>query len=494
MTPLEDDAADSQDDDYDLPGLKDLGYESELQQIFASIVDSTTRLLRLSIAIRNPAPHDRFLRAKATTTKHNEPWDIQHARDKFPQADPELAERLGKALSQRRQYFKYRESHHGRLAHGIGQIGKDEKSGEIGDDDHKTETRTVFSTIASSLPSHLRSPFHGHPEKEPAVLDEDETSEAGVSQTSFATSNTTPDKLRIPKLPKEAANGPFECQFCYMIISAPNSRAWKRHVYADLQPYICLWKDCSNPYQQFQRRSDWLNHILQHHWRSWYCSLGCRHEFPNRESIKSHILDAHSDAVSSTSLDALSSLGEKPRPLNQEVTCPLCHMELHSITEYAKHVGKHLVDIAVFALPSREVDDEEISDKEMSESDIEHDSDHESLDRNEESRNIYEEPLREDSDFIHVDRQHVSSATVVEPGSALDPSKDVESRSRPYENHIEDSHGENTGWERLQDKGGSSKHATRSSKRKTKPQAEVVTLWTCVSILRHTHIIVLPVH
>lgn len=355
-------------------------------QIFASIVDSTTRLLRLSITIRNPAPHDRFLRAKATSTKHSEPWDIQHARDKFPQVDPELAERLGKALSQRRQYFKYRESHHGRLAHGLGQ------GDDCDDDDAKAQT--VFSTIASSLPSHLRSPPDGHPEKEPTVLDEDETSETGVSQTSFATSNSTSDKLRIPKLPKEAADGPFECQFCYMIISAPNSRAWKRHVHADLRPYICLWKDCSTPHQQFQRRSHWLNHILQHHWRSWYCLLGCNREYSNRESIKSHILDAHSGAVSSTSLETLSSLGEKPRPLNQEVMCPLCHAELQSINEYAKHVGKHLVDIALFALPSGEVDDEETSDKEMSESNNDHDSDHESTDDIKENRNIEEGPFR----------------------------------------------------------------------------------------------------
>lgn len=397
MTPLEDDVDDSQDSDDDLPGLEDLGYKSELVQIFAGIIDSTTRLLRLSITIRNPAPHDRFLRAKATSTKHNEPWDIQHARDKFPLADSGLAERLGKALSQRRQFFKYRESHHGRLAHGMGEIAREEEPGEIGgdNDDDDAKTQTVFSTIASSLPPHLRSIPDGHPEKESAVLDEDQTSETGVSQTSFATSASTPDKLRIPKLPKDAADGPFECQFCYMIISAPNSRAWKRHVHADLQPYICLWKDCSTPHQQFQRRSHWLNHILQHHWRSWHCSLGCNQEYSNRESIKSHILDVHSGAVSSTSLDTLSSLGEKPRPLNQEVMCPLCHVELQSINEYAKHVGKHLVDIALFALPSGEVDDEETSDKEMSESNIDHDSDHESSDDIEEHRNIEEEPLGE---------------------------------------------------------------------------------------------------
>lgn len=374
-----------------------MGYDSELIQIFDSVVDSTTRLLRLSITIRNPAPHDRFLRAKATSAKHNEPWDVQHARDKFPQADPELAERLGKALSQRRQYFKYRESHHGRLAHGLVQTGKDEEPGGF-DDDHDAKTQTVFSTLASSLPLHLRSPADDRPEKElePAVLDEDQTSETGVSQTSFATSTSTPNILRIPQLPKKASDGPFECQFCYMIISAPNSRAWKRHVHADLQPYICLWKDCSTPHQQFQRRSHWLNHILQYHWRSWYCSLGCSHEFLEREGIRSHILDAHSEAALSTSLETLSSLGEKPRPLNQEVMCPLCHVELRSITEYAKHVGKHLVDIALFALPSGKVDDEEKNDEEMPESNSnsDSDSDHESLGHIEAYRNISEESAR----------------------------------------------------------------------------------------------------
>lgn len=199
------------------------------------------------------------------------------------------------------------------------------------------------------------------------MLNEDQSSLTGVSQTSFATSTSSPDKLRIPKLPKKASDGPFECQFCYMIISAPNSRAWKRHVHADLQPYICLWKDCSTPHQQFQRRSHWLNHVLEYHWRSWHCSLGCSHEFSEREGIRSHILAAHSGVSSSTSLDTLCSLGERPRPFNQEVTCPLCHVKLQSITEYAKHVGKHLVDIALFALPSGKVDDGGINDKETPE-------------------------------------------------------------------------------------------------------------------------------
>ena len=93
-------------------------------------------LLRFSMTLRNPARHDQMKESASTSTHHFERFDIDHVRDKFPSADTFLHERLGKGISKHRQYFKYREDHHSKLAEGLD------------DEDVKHERP---STIATSL-------------------------------------------------------------------------------------------------------------------------------------------------------------------------------------------------------------------------------------------------------------------------------------------------------------------------------------------------------
>lgn len=187
--------------------------ETELSQILRNIADVTSCLLRLSVAIRNPAPHDRFRVSKETDTTHYEPFDINHVKEKFPQAAEEILQRLGKAISRRRQYFKYRECHHATLAQGLDL------------DTNKTEI-VPKSTIASSIPDHLKEDkTFTAPTAE--ALDDDAASDTGISQTSYATSVAISGKLQVPPLPKEAEDGPFECPFCYMMIVASSRSSWK---------------------------------------------------------------------------------------------------------------------------------------------------------------------------------------------------------------------------------------------------------------------------
>jgi hypothetical protein len=193
---LEDDS-----DDDELP-------KTELEQIAFSALDTVNCLLRLSVALRNPAPHDRFATSVPIDASHFESFDIQHVQAKFQKVDDILAQRLGNAISGRRQYFKYRESHHLKLAHGLDP--KDQGDGK--------------STIASSLPGHIKSADF---DNSLFATNEDAASEAGVSQTSFASSLTDTNSLRIPSLPKSAESGPFECPFCFMIITATNRMSWK---------------------------------------------------------------------------------------------------------------------------------------------------------------------------------------------------------------------------------------------------------------------------
>ena len=184
----------------------------ELDEILAGIAECINCLFRLSVSIRNPAPHDRFRQSKQTDTSFFEQYDIQYVREKFPEAaDEGITERLGKANSLRRQYFKYRKQHHERLSSGL--------EGET-TDDGKT------NTVASSLPPNLKERDSEGNKLSQGAEDQDGLSESGQTETTYASRSAT-DEARMPPLPPLATTGPFECPFCYMIISAPTTHSWR---------------------------------------------------------------------------------------------------------------------------------------------------------------------------------------------------------------------------------------------------------------------------
>jgi len=186
---------------------------TELEQISVDVTEIIDCLFRLNVAIRNPAPHDRFVNSKLTDTSFYEPYDIQHVRSKFGSLDHKLEERLGKAISRRRQYFKYREAHHAKLQQGLYEEGNTEV------------IEPAQSTIASSIPNHLKEQSGGKPALAPLLVED--RSDAGVSETSYATSIAASETLRIPPTPEAAHRGPFECPFCFMMIVATTRSSWK---------------------------------------------------------------------------------------------------------------------------------------------------------------------------------------------------------------------------------------------------------------------------
>lgn len=190
-----------------------MAVDSELTQIMMDVVDIIDCLLRLSISVQNPAPHDRFKSATTTNTSFYEATDIKHVRAKFESAEKWLVERLGKAITHRRQYFKYRDAHHQKLASGL--------------EDPETELHGPQSTVASSIPQHLKTTNTKSDLAYFGVLEEDQRSDTGYSQTSYATSTANSERLRVPKIPEAHRKGAFECPFCFMMISVSTDYAWK---------------------------------------------------------------------------------------------------------------------------------------------------------------------------------------------------------------------------------------------------------------------------
>ncbi|KAM7204678.1 hypothetical protein V8F20_003462 [Naviculisporaceae sp. PSN 640] len=379
---------------------------SAISQVLEDIGHVVDCLLRLSITIRNPAPHDHFRsRAGTDISSLYAEWDIKHVREKFPGLAAELCERLGRATAQRRQYLKYREDHTNRLAEGL---VIETTPSEFGD-----SLPGKATTIASSIPNHLK-------EGEADTLSTSSKyaqfsdSDSVASMTSYAPSSIYHGQLRVPPVPKESGVGPFKCPFCCLIISVNSKREWKKHVFGDLRPYVCTESSCITPDQQYQRRADWIIHMKQHHWRIWNCPFGCPGIFHTSRSFTTHVMELHPEDKAARRINTLQDLSSHFDPKKIECQCPLCGaFQISNEKQFGVHVGNHMEQLALFALPNHGGEDESEDDsgnsnRELDKDEVVHSSDgsaqfdDETWDRdeNEVARNLAETrpPLLEEQD------------------------------------------------------------------------------------------------
>lgn len=182
--------------------------DTELKQLHVRSRSTITSLMRLTMAIREPAPSRQALRIDLS---YHEPYDIQHVQAKFGESAPYLIERLGRAISSRRQYFAYRQQHRQKLSKGVEEIGFEEPRTEH--TDNSTEATPLPSSDPASWPTSTNSNL---------LDDGDET----LSQTSYASSFKS--TIRTPRLPKEASKGePYECPLCFSLIAVYTHAVWK---------------------------------------------------------------------------------------------------------------------------------------------------------------------------------------------------------------------------------------------------------------------------
>lgn len=164
------------------------------------------------MVIQKPAPHDRFINSGRFDQSFRQPWDEQHVRDKYPDAPEWLPERLGKAISRRRQFLEYRKTHHEQIA-----------SVELSNVPEDT------GTVVSSLPTAAKQDPGIHISQDPDIPEPDNQLEDAISETSYAETIACENILPFPKMPDTAQGGSmFECPFCFMIIGGIRNRSqWK---------------------------------------------------------------------------------------------------------------------------------------------------------------------------------------------------------------------------------------------------------------------------
>ncbi|KAH7405701.1 hypothetical protein DE146DRAFT_649443 [Phaeosphaeria sp. MPI-PUGE-AT-0046c] len=307
--------------------------ETELLQLVRYVDNAISCLLRISTIIQKPAPHDRFIKSGKFDQTFRQKWDEQHVSDKFVNISEWMAIRLGKANSRRRQFLEYRKKQHEEIAN-LQSIEGDNK------------------TVISSLPSAIKrnEDLQNTAGCEAArIVDDLDDRE---SLTSYAETVANEDALFVPAMPENAAGGSlFECPYCFLIVEGIHNRMqWKRHVYTDLQPYICLHPECISADETFARRHKWIKHDFHFHRKRWRCNMGCDTDFSSKTHVQDHFVKIHGlHGSSDHHLDALSVQVGTEVP--DSLSCPLCDHELSTLKRYYKHVGQHLEQLALFVIP-----------------------------------------------------------------------------------------------------------------------------------------------
>ena len=293
---------------------------TEIQELQESIATNINCLFQMSILVRKPASHDVYQESKHSDMALYEPWDHHHVRDKFPKADDTLVERLGNAITRRRKYLRYRERHAAKLRQGINDIDPGSR-----DSQNSQKDEASISGIKGILSDTVATDFqHQH-------IDFDNISDTGISQTSYAPTLLSGGNVTIPAPPKESSDGaPFECPYCFYVITVDGRHSWHKHVFQDLKPYVCMALPCTTPGKLYSTRHEWLHHSNMAHTAM---------------------------PINDCTLKEMKGIR----------LCPLCKEEIESGKPYDRHLARHLQEVALFILPCGD-DESDVSGDEASES------------------------------------------------------------------------------------------------------------------------------
>ena len=127
---------------------------------------------------------------------------------------------------------------------------------------------------------------------------------------------------------------------------------YRNHVLNDLRPYTCTFLDCVSEMVTFQTREAWWDHGMRFHRRKdWRCHH-CEYASATHLDLQDHLQTVHS-------LSEETSLVEKGTSMNvpsesNRKACPLCCVVITAApVKFAKHVAKHMEEVALMALPPK---------------------------------------------------------------------------------------------------------------------------------------------
>ncbi|KAF2164385.1 hypothetical protein M409DRAFT_25263 [Zasmidium cellare ATCC 36951] len=272
-------------------------------------------LLRLAETVRKPALDERLMSSALVAADSRHDLDVEQVTAQFPGISPYLAERLGKAISKRRQYFIYK----------------------AGDSDENHAVPGQQADREDSIPD--------------SVSVDDDHARTGIDEEFTSPPPGTEIELDLPPMPKEGT--PSKCPLCGEVFNPTDPDFWVFHLEDDLRPYLCTWKDCSIGPHLYHRRRDWQRHEDTAHRRTWKCPFECDSAYETPSEFSEHLKTAHEANEDPEILKSLIEASSRPSEPSKDLRCPLCESRIATLDRWYRHVGQHLEYLSYFSLPDR---------------------------------------------------------------------------------------------------------------------------------------------
>jgi hypothetical protein len=123
----------------------------------------------------------------------------------------------------------------------------------------------------------------------------------------------------------------------------------RKHVFEDIRPYVCTFKNCRQSNHLFDSQHDWFEHEQEVHRREWFCS-SCDEVLDTRASFLEHVEGVHPGFQ--------TVLERCERPMQSRQVCPFCG-DMCLPGHLQQHLGRHMQAIAIFVLRPFEGEDGE---------------------------------------------------------------------------------------------------------------------------------------
>jgi ankyrin repeat protein len=352
-----------------------------------TIGGTVTRLLRLSNAVRKSAKASRTYKIEEYTADeeaNNAITELRlytqcYIRFRFPNVPEALCSTLVEANALRLRRLYYQRSHRRRIALSVQRPQAD------------PENIVQLPKMPESLPAVRFAPIMQP--KSSAIGERSNTTSVPPAPLTYATTARqttaralyadsvvgTPraksvlvnNKLSFPPIPTTN-----ECPYCGVIIEfkgSTKSIIWNDHVVRDLEPFVCIFANCTHSSQQapgsttFETSKAWMNHMQNAHGYAWECRAPSHSPilFEQEVEFQEHSRKEH--GVPEAHVGILS--GAARRPVVRKIQeCPFgddfeVQQNPESNTIFSNealhlHVAAHMKEIALLALQKLPSDDD----------------------------------------------------------------------------------------------------------------------------------------
>ncbi|KAF4432614.1 TPR domain-containing [Fusarium acutatum] len=360
-----------------------------------AVNEAIDRLHFLAIAIRKASVKRLHYDIKTFLTDEDTTF-LRYARTyvrwRFPAAPKVLCNQLGDSIAVRRRILLRKYKHEQRLKKprniNISKVvpSQDEKLTKT-----NVETSLQMKVHQAATTSGLSSTYTkaSKPSHQGKIMEYLKRGPKTVLSSIQSQKGGGDDSIQYPDPPRvEGGDKPTKCPYCELSLETtqlqdPMSGYWIRHVNEDLQPYICLFPQCSNALIFFVHLQEWRDHMERVHSKAWpktvhnlryFCDMG--HEPPlqfstedewieHMESLESHP-GRFQKAPTKAQLNALATRKQQLVHRDNGV-CPLCECVPDGISRLISklkpdellekltlHIAGHVKSVALISLPSFE--------------------------------------------------------------------------------------------------------------------------------------------